>query len=103
MTIYVDDPMLHIGGKFHGYSHMWCDGTTETLNELNDFAVRIGLRVEWLQFSKGVSGDFYHYDISQHKRAVALRAGAEYIPLSKWLAPKMNAWRDALAKQGGER
>ncbi len=90
MTIHVDDPMPHTG-KFNNYCHMWADGTAETNDELDDFAKRLGLRVEWRQFSKGISGDFYHYDISQHKRALALRMGAEYISLVDWLKPKWEA------------
>lgn len=93
MTIYVDDPMPQYVGKFHNYCHMWADGTADTIAELDAFAKRLGLRVEWRQFSKGISGDFYHYDISPAKRSAALLLGAEYLPLIKWLKSKLEARR----------
>ena len=97
MTIHVDDPMP-VGGKFHNYCHMWADGTLETLNELYAFADRLGLQRSWRQYSKGLTGDFYHYDISPNMRAKALRMGAEYISLAEWLKPRWEAYKAAQSK-----
>ena len=80
MTIYVDDPMP-IGGKFNNYCHMWADGDDE---ELHKFAAGLGLKRSWFQVSTGW-GEFRHYDISPHKRALALRKGAVYMRLIEWI------------------
>jgi hypothetical protein len=89
MTIYVDDQMTHIKGKFSGYCHMWTDGTHD---ELNGFALGMGLKLKWAQHKKGaIVKDFYHFDISPAMRIRALEKGAVYMPLSQWIKRHMQA------------
>jgi hypothetical protein len=80
MTVYVDKPMP-IGGRFNNYCHLFADSDAE----LHAFADRLNLPRTWLQISRGMSGDFRHYDLSPSKRWDALKAGAQYLPLVDWL------------------
>jgi len=49
--------------------HMWAD----TLAELIEMADRIGLKRSWLQNNKKLP----HYDLTESKRALAVKCGAE--------------------------
>jgi hypothetical protein len=69
MTVYVDDMKAvykpqHRPGRTYVMSHMIAD----TDDELHTMAVRIGVARKWFQ------GD--HYDITQTKRAAAVKHGA---------------------------
>lgn len=87
MTVYVDDPMMFIRGRFRGYCHMWTDGTHD---ELDAFAVSIGLKKEWAQEKRGaIVKDFYHYDISPFYRERALLKGAHYMALGDYVRSHM--------------
>jgi hypothetical protein len=73
MTVYVDDYRVQARvGRINGrWSHMMAD----TLPELIEFAVSLGLRKEWLQDkASGV-----HFDVTDTVRARAFEAGA--VPL----------------------
>lgn len=84
MTIYVDEPQTW-NENFKDFCHLWSD--TMDVDELNVFAARLGLKLSWLQCSHGLRcKDFWHYDISKGKRALALRLGAVNKPLMEWLA-----------------
>ena len=65
MTVYVDDAKNKLGRML--MSHMIAD----SLDELHEMAVRIGLRREWFQ-----STSLPHYDVSQSKRMIAVKFGA---------------------------
>lgn len=69
MTVYIDS-LRHQGWRLRGRPtpscHMWAD----SLDELLEFASRIGLRREWLQRS------WPHFDLSRGMRHRALEAGA---------------------------
>lgn len=74
MTVYVDDMKAdfkpqHRPGRRYVMSHMIAD----TEDELHAMAARIGVARKWYQ------GD--HYDITQSKRAEAIKAGARAITL----------------------
>lgn len=68
MTVYVDDARLPWRGM--RMSHLQAD----TLEELHAFADSIGLRRSW--FQAGSRPEAAHYDVSESKRAEALRLGA---------------------------
>lgn len=68
MTVYVDDARIPFGRM--KMSHLQAD----TLEELHEFAERLGLRREW--FQPGTRPEAAHYDVSIEKRALALRLGA---------------------------
>jgi len=81
--VYVDE--IRDYGPKGKYSHMWTDGDIE---ELHTFAIRLGLKRTWLHESKGLSGDFHHYDVVPSKRELALKRGAVYMPLKVWITSK---------------
>lgn len=69
--IYVDDMrMLATVGRLTArWSHMWSDTSTA---ELLAFASGISLNPKWIQNSRG----FIHFDLTESKRELAVRAGA---------------------------
>lgn len=75
MTVYVDDLRrpARVGRITARWSHLFAD----TSEELEAFARRLGLRSEWVQHS-GTHRE--HFDLTDSKRALALRLGAQ--PLS---------------------
>ncbi len=78
MTIYVDSLVAykhaaksgarHVFGNGRQSCHMACDGN---LDELHQFAARIGLKRAWFQNSS-----IPHYDLTPNRRAIAIAAGA---------------------------
>ena len=67
--IYVDyyHPILNVPKKWEGGGHLF--GTD--LEELHEFAKKLGLRREWYQGKQ-----FPHYDLVRTKRAQAILLGA---------------------------
>ncbi len=71
MTVYVDHAAIPatIGGyRPAKWSHLMAD----TVEELHEFAVKIGLRREWFQDHPR----FPHYDVTESRRKIALANGA---------------------------
>jgi len=69
--IYVDEIHDYNGFtnlKYKKWSHMWTDGPIE---ELHEFADKLGLKRSWFQNKKR----FPHYDVVPSKRAMALGMG----------------------------
>lgn len=68
MSVYVDRVKI-------GYGRMiMCHMVADTPAELHAMADRIGVARRWFQTPPKVS--FWHYDIAQTKRALAVAAGA---------------------------
>ena len=65
MSVYVDDMMAPFGRML--MSHMCAD----TVEELHEFAAKLGLKREWFQ-DKRVP----HYDVAKSTREKAIRLGA---------------------------
>lgn len=74
MAVYVDDMRWPATvGRVKGvWSHLMAD----TSEELHAFAARLGLRREWVQH-EGLATE--HYDVTEPKRQLAIRLGAEPI------------------------
>jgi len=74
MSVYVDN--AHIPAVVHNgrtdHSSTRCHLMADTLEELLAFRSRIGMRSSWLQ----VKPSGVHFDLTDGKRAQALRAGA---------------------------
>lgn len=68
MSVYVD--RVKLGFRHMRMSHMIAD----TPAELHAMADRIGVQRKWYQQPPQAS--FWHYDIAQSKRALAIEAGA---------------------------
>lgn len=74
MTVYVDDMRAPFRpGHRPGRTYVMCHMVADTEAELHAMADRIGVARRWYQ------GD--HYDVTQTKRAEAIKAGARAIPL----------------------
>lgn len=72
MTVYVDNGFAEGDwGKWSGGGHMLANNLTD----LHKMAERIGLKRSWFQGT----GTFPHYDLTQGKRAQALKVGATSI------------------------
>lgn len=68
MSVYVD-PLIDYGWKLGPSCHM----TADTIEELNEFAIKIGLKTSWLQIS---AREIPHYDLVASKRILAVKNGA---------------------------
>jgi hypothetical protein len=64
--VYVDEPVNKWRGK------IWCHLFAVDIGELHAFAKRLGLKREWFQDDPRLP----HYDVTEHKRRIALRLGA---------------------------
>lgn len=75
MAVYVDDAFVSDDpkgwGKWTGGGHMQAD----TLDELHEFAQRIGMRRAWFQTRPG-RPDKDHYDLTRTRRDRAILLGA---------------------------
>ena len=65
--IYVDQPIHTWRNK------LWCHLVADDLEELHDFAAKLGLKRSWFQNHKIQP----HYDITEAKRAIAVKMGAK--------------------------
>lgn len=68
--IYVDD----YKGKFRNM--IMCHMLADSLEELHEFAQKLGMKREWFQ-----DGSAPHYDLSKERRALALKLGAIEVPI----------------------
>jgi hypothetical protein len=68
MAVYVDY-LIDYGWRLGPSCHL----TADSVGELNAFAVKIGMRKSWLQYS---NQEMPHYDLVASKRAAAVRNGA---------------------------
>lgn len=68
MSVYVD-PLIDYGRKLGPSCHM----TADSIEELNEFAGKIGLKTSWLQY---VKNEMPHYDLVASKRKLAVKTGA---------------------------
>jgi hypothetical protein len=66
MPVYVDDARISWRGN------QWCHLVADTVDELHEFAARLGLRPEWFQ-RKTL---YPHYDVTTSVRERALKLGA---------------------------
>lgn len=92
--IYVDPLCAHgwiKDGKAIQSCHLFCDGGN--VEKLHEFAAAIGLKRAWFQ---GKPGKLPHYDLTEGKRAQAVRMGAKELGREEAVA----IWRKA---RGNER
>ena len=88
MTVYVDDIRIpaRVGGLYSRWSHLIAD----SVEELHEFAGRLGLRREWFQ-DPCVNGkpkaepgtraaENWHYDVTDRMRTKAIAMGAKPVP-----------------------
>lgn len=74
----VIDPLFYWPAFGHTHwSHMSSDTSVE---ELHEFAKKIGLKRSWFQDRR-----IPHYDITKGKRFQAIKNGAKELPRNEWL------------------
>lgn len=74
MTVYVDD--MRMAATVGNVSGVWSHLLADDSRELISFAIRLGMRPAWLQ-NPGTPTE--HFDLTEPKRALALRMGARAI------------------------
>lgn len=74
MTVYVDEAIHPWRGR------LWCHLFSDDIDELHAFAKRLRLKRAW--FQEPPKASWRHYDITDTKRARALRLGA--VEADRW-------------------
>lgn len=81
MAVYVDGMATYdeaqIKQPARQFGQRWCHlfaGSADGIEELHQFAARLGLKRSWYQPAK--RWQFCHYDLTPNKRALAVRLGA---------------------------
>ncbi|MBN7458585.1 DUF4031 domain-containing protein [Mycobacteroides abscessus subsp. abscessus] len=74
MTVYVDD--MRMSARVGRIQARWSHLQADTDDELHEFAERLGLKRSWFQ-KPGTA--IAHYDVTDSKRAEAIRLGAREI------------------------
>lgn len=70
--VYVDD--MRMSAKVGSLNRRWSHLSADTLEELHEFAQKLGLKKEWYQASKRLEA--CHYDVTDFMREKALNMGA---------------------------
>ena len=70
MAVYVDDYRGRLGRM------IMCHMMADTVEELHEFAEKLGMKREWFQ-----NGSAPHYDVSLTRRALAIKLGAVELPI----------------------
>jgi hypothetical protein len=68
MAVYVDDAFIP------WRRGVWCHMQADSLDELHEFAARLGMKREW--FQPGSRPETAHYDVTKTRRALAVKLGA---------------------------
>lgn len=76
MSVFVDEFMIWLPSKIPCFRKGSCHMTADNEDELHAMAKKIGLRRAWFQ----PHPIHRHYDLTESKRNLALRAGAVFVP-----------------------
>lgn len=86
--IMVDELIVWPHAKHRCFKKGSCHLTTDgSLEELHEFAKKIGMRREWFQEHRLMP----HYDLSPARREAALAAGATFVPWRTQIREKRGA------------
>ncbi|MEV1013726.1 MULTISPECIES: DUF4031 domain-containing protein [unclassified Micromonospora] len=105
MTVYVDN--ARIPATVRRIKGRWSHLTADTVEELNEFAARLGLRPSWFQTCKrkcspeGQPCPHWHFDVVDAKRDEAIRLGAKAIDVRE-MGAITSARRQALRAGEGQ-
>jgi hypothetical protein len=75
MAVYVDELVVWYHAKHRCFKNGSCHLTSDNLDELHEFARRLGLKRAWFQERSSAP----HYDLSPAKREQALKLGAVFV------------------------
>jgi len=82
MSVYVDD-LTRMGWRMYGKFIPSCHMIADSVEELVEFAERIGLHRRWVQGT--TNGRTPHYDLTAGKRREAIAAGAVVVDKRKFV------------------
>lgn len=71
MPVYVDTP------RWHAHDRVWCHMVADTSQELDEIALRLGLKPEWKQHA---GSPREHFDLPPEGRERAIQLGAVPVP-----------------------
>ena len=94
MAVYVDKAAWWWRGKY------WCHLTADTLIELHEFAQKLGLGLP--SFQRPPKTPYPHYDLTEGKRAKALKLGAIELLDRREFIGKVRKLREELDEQEQE-
>ena len=82
MTVYIDEIRQHLNvkGEARRYGTGWCHLWADDLEELHEFAAKIGMQRRWFQDER-----LPHYDMVPSRRRRAILAGAVEMSLREWI------------------
>lgn len=89
MSVYVDDAI------WEWRNRKWCHMAADTVEELHEFARKIDLKRCWFQGGKR----YWHYDITEARRARAIAAGALPVSSRELLAACKRMMHAAVVKK----
>ncbi len=97
MTVYVDDMMMRadVPNGARVVRGVWCHMFADTREELDEMAVRIGMRRSWIQ-KPGTPRE--HYDVTKTRREAAIKAGAVVLPIRSPEWREFFLWKKAQAE-----
>lgn len=94
MSVYVDEFRLWLPRQPRPFHKGSCHLTADSIEELHEFARRIGLRRGWFQGKSLVP----HYDLTEPRRERALAAGATFVPARTQAIRRRDARERELAR-----
>lgn len=74
MTVYVDEFRFWAPTNIRCFKNGSCHMTADSLEELHEFASKLGLKRSWFQARSTMP----HYDLTENKREQALKLGAVF-------------------------
>jgi len=91
VTVYVDDAFIQatVPNGARSHTSQWCHLTADSTEELVAFARKLGLRPAWIQYP-GTWKE--HFDVTQGKRAQAVRLGAVEVSSRERTVAMIRAW-----------
>jgi hypothetical protein len=73
----------------HLPSDTWCHLWSDNVEELHEFARKLGMKRSWFQNKP----TFPHYDLVPRRRAIAIKLGAKQISLKEYLKANVQTRR----------
>ena len=81
MSVYIDYPKVCVWQ--HGLA---CHMCADSVEELLEFAKRIGLKSKWIQEKEYKSVKTFHFDLTGNKADLALKCGALHVNRREFLS-----------------
>lgn len=86
MAVKVDEFRIWAPTRIRCFKAGSCHLTADSVEELHEFALRLGLRRDWFQ-PKSTP----HYDLTESRRTKALELGAVFVPAKEQALARLRA------------